>query len=164
MNLKSIATLALIRELGGREVVNSDMDELGLSHLRLRDSLLGSSYMSATPRELAEVYTHLDEHARKILYRVEKADFLTRRIPHVHHAIDHGLKMPVRVYGKAGWGRECVDAGLFETDECSWVLAAMGKDLPDPWNRPDQPNGQNTFNSATYIARQQDNGACFGRS
>ena len=34
----------------------------------------------------------------------------------------------------------------------------------DPWNRPDQPNGQNTFNSATYIARQQDNGACFGRS
>jgi len=133
----NIATLALIRELGGREVVNSDMDELGLSHLRLRDSLLGSSYMSATPQELAEVYTHLDEHARRILYQVDKVDFLVRRIPHAPNVVDHGLQVPVRAYTKAGWGAECVDAGLFETDECSWIIAAMAKDLPDLRHRPD---------------------------
>lgn len=133
----NVATHALIREVGGREVINSAMDELGLANLRVRDTLLGGSYMSATPRELAEVYTHLDDHARRILYRVEKVDFLARRIPHVPDAIDHGLVAPVRVYGKAGWGLECVDAGLFETDNCSWVVAAMAKDLPDLWHRPD---------------------------
>jgi Beta-lactamase enzyme family len=135
----NIATRALIRELGGREVVNAEMDALGVPQLRLHDSLQqGASYFTATPHDLAEVYTHLDEHAREILYRVEKVDFLPRRIPHVHAAIDHGLTAPVRVYGKAGWGAcECVDAGLFETDECSWVIAAMAKDLPGLWQQTD---------------------------
>ena len=135
----NIATRALIRELGGREIVNAEMDALGVPQLRLHDSLQqGASYFTATPHDLAEVYTHLDEHAREILYRVEKVDFLPRRIPHVPAAIDHGLTAPVRVYGKAGWGaRECVDAGLFETDECSWVIAAMAKDLPGLWQQTD---------------------------
>ncbi len=135
----NIATRALIRELGGREVVNAEMDALGFSQLRLHDSLQqGASYFTATPHDLAEVYTHLDEHARQILYRVEKVDFLPRRIPHIHAAIDHDLTAPVRVYGKAGWGAcECVDAGLFETDAGSWVVAAMAKDLPDLWQQTD---------------------------
>jgi beta-lactamase class A len=135
----NIATRALIRELGGREIINAAMDALGVPHLRLHDSLQqDASYFTATPHDLAEVYTHLDEHAREILYRVEKVDFLARRIPHVAAAIDHDLIAPVRVYAKAGWGaRECVDAGLFETDECSWVLAAMVKDLPGLWQQTD---------------------------
>ena len=135
----NIATRALIRELGGPEIVNAEMDALGVPQLRLHDSLQqGASYFTATPHDLAEVYTHLDEHAREILYRVEKVDFLPRRIPHVPAAIDHGLTAPVRVYGKAGWGAcECVDAGLFETDECSWVIAAMAKDLPGLWQQTD---------------------------
>ena len=135
----NVATRALIRELGGRDVVNTAMEALGVPQLRLNDSLqFGASYFTGTPHDLAEVYTHLDEHAREILYRVEKVDFLSRRIPHVAAAIDHGLTAPVRVYGKAGWGaRECVDAGLFETDECSWVVAAMAKDLPGLWQQTD---------------------------
>jgi hypothetical protein len=135
----NIATRALIRELGGPEVVNAEMDALGVPQLRLHDSLqFGASYFTATPHDLAEVYTHLDEHAREILYRVEKVDFLARRIPHVPAAIDHGLTAPVRAYSKAGWGaRECVDAGLFETDECSWVIGAMAKDLPGLWQQSD---------------------------
>jgi len=133
----NIATRALIRELGGRDVVNAEMNALGLPQLRLHDSLQqGASFFTATSHDLAEIYTHLDEHAREILYRVEKVDFLARRIPHVSLAIDHGLIAPVRVYGKAGWGaRECVDAGLFETDSSSWVLAAMAKDLPGLWQQ-----------------------------
>jgi hypothetical protein len=135
----NLATRLLIRELGGPEVVNAEMDALGLPNLRLHDSLQqGASYMTATARELAEVYTHLDEQAREILYRVEKVDFLARRIPHVSPAVDYGLTAPVRVYGKAGWGaRECVDAGLFETDRSSWVVAAMAKELPGLWQQTD---------------------------
>ena len=135
----NIATRALIRELGGADVVNAEMDALGLSQLRLHDSLQqGASFMTATPRDLAEVYTHLDERAREILYRVEKTDFLARRLPHFSAAIDYGLTAPVRVYGKAGWGaRECVDAGLFETDGGSWIVAAMAKELPGLWQQTD---------------------------
>lgn len=133
----NIATRALIRELGGPQIVEAEMDALGVPHLRLRESPQDAEYkFMATPHDLAEVYTHLDDHAREILYRVEKG-FLARRVPHWPDAIDWGLTAPVRVYGKAGWGLECVDAGLFETDECSWVVAAMGKDLPDLWHRPD---------------------------
>jgi hypothetical protein len=135
----NIATRALIRELGGPEVFNAEMDALGVPKLRLHDSVqFGASYFTATPHDLAEVYTHLDEHAREILYRVEKVDFLPRRIPHVPAAVDHGVTAPVRVYGKAGWGAcECVDAGLFETDERSWILAAMAKGLPGLWQQTD---------------------------
>ena len=42
------------------------------------------------------------------------------------------------MYGKAGWGAcECVDAGLFQTDKGSWVIATMAKDLPDLWHQTD---------------------------
>ena len=34
----NIATRALVRELGGRDVINAEMDELGLPNLRLHDS------------------------------------------------------------------------------------------------------------------------------
>ena len=133
----NIATRALIRELGGPQVVETEMEALGVPHLRLRESLQDADYkFMATPRDLAEVYTHLDDRAREILYRVERV-FLARRLPHWPDAIDWGLTAPVRVYGKAGWGRECVDAGLFETDDGSWVVAATGEDLPDLWHRPD---------------------------
>ncbi len=133
----NIATRALIRELGGPQIVEAEMEALGVPHLRLRESPDDADYrFMATPHDLAEVYTHLDEHAREILYRVEKA-FLARRVPHWPDAIDWGLTAPVRVYGKAGWGHECVDAGLFETHDRSWIVAAMAKDLPDLWHRPD---------------------------
>jgi beta-lactamase class A len=133
----NIATRALIRELGGAQIVESEMAALGVPHLRLRESPDDHEYkFMATPRDLAEVYTHLDDHAREILYRVDRV-WLGRRLPHWPDAIDWGLTPPVRVYAKAGWGRECVDAGLFETDNGSWIVAAMGEDLPDLWHRPD---------------------------
>ena len=133
----NIATRALIRELGGPEVIEAEMDALGVPHLRLRASPQDAEYrFMATPHDLAEVYTHLDDHAREILYRVDRG-FLARRVPHWPEAVDVCLTPPVRVYGKAGWGLECVDAGLFETDGCSWIVAAMGKDLPDLWHRAD---------------------------
>jgi hypothetical protein len=133
----NIATRAMIRELGGPQIVEQHMDELGVPSLRLRESPEDTDLrFMATPHDLAEVYTHLGEHARRILYRVERV-FLARRVPHWPEAIDWGLTAPVRFFGKAGWGLECVDAGLFETDDGSWVVAAMAKDLPDLWHRVD---------------------------
>lgn len=133
----NIASRALVRELGGPQIVEAHMEALGVPHLRLRESPDDTDYrFMATPHDLAEVYTHLDEHAREILYRVEKG-FLARRLPHWPEAIDWGLTAPVRVYAKAGWGLECVDAGLFETDDRSWIIAAMAKGLNDIWHRPD---------------------------
>ena len=135
----NVATRILIRELGGPDAVNAEMDDLGLPSLRVHDPTPGASHdFSATPHDLAEIYTHVDERCREILYRREHVDFLPRRIPHLHDLIDHGLTAPVRVYGKSGSGPcECIDAGLFETDASSWIVAAMAKDLPDLWQRPD---------------------------
>ena len=152
----NIATRALIRELGGREVINAEMDALGLPTLRLHDSVQqGASFFTATPRELAEVYTHLDDHAREILYRVERVDFLPRHLPHISVSIDHGVTPPVRVYGKGGWGaRECVDAGLFETDDVSWIVGAMAKELPGRWQHTDSegPRTLADLGEAIYAA------------
>jgi hypothetical protein len=150
----NIATRALIRELGGPEIVEADMDALGVPRLRLRESADDADYrFMATPRDLAEVYTHLDARAREVLYRVEKV-FLARRLPHWPDSIDWGLTAPVRVYGKAGWGLECVDAGLFETDSAAWVVAAIGKDLPEVWHRPDDvgPRTLADIGEAVYAA------------
>jgi hypothetical protein len=70
----NIATRALIRELGGAQIVESEMEALGVPHLRLRESPDDHEYkFMATPRDLAEVYTHLDDDAREILYRVAES-------------------------------------------------------------------------------------------
>lgn len=152
----NIATRALIHELGGPQIIEAEMAALRLPHLRLRASPRDADYkFMATPHDLAEVYTHLDDHAREMLYRVDKV-FLARRLPHWPDAIDWGLTAPVRVYGKAGWGAECVDAGRFETDDGCWVVAAMGKDLPDLWHRPDDegPRTLADIGEAVYRAWQ----------
>ena len=153
----NVATRALIRELGGPDVVNAEMDRLGLASLRVHGPMHGASYdFTATPHDLAEVYTHLDERCREILYRREHIDFLPRRIPHLHDLIDHGMTAPVRVYGKSGSGPcECIDAGLFETDSASWIVAAMAQDLPDLWQRPDfdGPRTLADIGEAIYRAR-----------
>ena len=45
--------------------------------------------------------------------------------------------MPVRVYNKTGNGLgDCVDSGLFETDDAAWVVAAMATGQQDFAMRP----------------------------
>ena len=73
-----------------------------------------------------------------MLYRQQSLDFLARRVPHDPDAADYGLTPPVRFFGKAGWGgTEIVDAARFETADAAWVVAVMGRDLPDIWHRAD---------------------------
>jgi beta-lactamase class A len=135
----NVATLVLMRELGGAAAIDAEMDGLGLPTARTNDPLPGTSAeFRSSARDLAELYTHLGPRSREILYRHQRLDLLPRHLPHDPDVSDHGLTAPVRVYGKAGWGAcELVDAGRFETDTAAWVIAAMAKDLPDLWHRPD---------------------------
>jgi hypothetical protein len=46
--------------------------------------------------------------------------------------------MPVRVYNKTGNGvGTCIDSGLFETNEASWIVAAMAAYQSDFASRAD---------------------------
>jgi len=135
----NVATLVLMRELGGAATIDAELDRLGLPTARTNDPLPDTmAQFRSSARDLAELYTHLGPRSREILYRHQLLDLLPRHLPHVPDMVDHGLTAPVRVYGKAGWGAcELVDAGRFETDTAAWVVAGMAKDLPDLWHRPD---------------------------
>ena len=101
-------------------------------------AMAGETFASATPRDLAEAFTFLDEPAKAMLFRQKDLISLPRRIPHAADARDVGFDMPVRVYNKTGNGvGTCVDAGLFETDAASWVVAAMAADQTDFASRAD---------------------------
>jgi len=136
----NVATALLLQEVGGPAAVNATMDELGYPTARLNETitlegaLAGEPFSSATPRDLAEVYTELDDRARAILFRQQHLIGLPRRLPFdvSGHASDVGIRMPVRVFTKTGNGiGNFIDSGLFETDDARWVVAAMATEQPD---------------------------------
>jgi beta-lactamase class A len=135
----NVATEMLMRELDGAAAIDVELDRLGLPTARTNDPLPGTmAQFRSSPRDLAELYTHIGPRSREILYRHQLLDLLPRHLPHVPDMVDYGLTAPVRVFDKAGWGAcELVDAGRFETETAAWVIAAMAKDLPDLWHRPD---------------------------
>jgi hypothetical protein len=137
----NVATRTLIRELGGSDVVNAHLRRLGLQTPfvgRPWDDGGGEMELASSARDLAELYTHLGPRSRELLYRQQSRDFLARRVPADPDVEDAGLTAPVRFYGKAGWGAvQLIDAARFETADTAWVVAAMGKDLPDFWHRAD---------------------------
>jgi beta-lactamase class A len=137
------ATAMLLESIGAPEQVNAAMRDLGLATAQLNnitfeEALAGAPFSLSSPRDLAEVYTKMDERARAILYRQQHLVGLPRRLPHMAMAADVGIDMPVRVYNKTGSGAGTfVDSGLFETDESSWVVAAMACEQTDFASRPD---------------------------
>lgn len=140
----NVATHALLHAVGGPDAVNARMAELGLSTawlnpaFRYRDLLSGVVFATATARDLAEAYTHLDDRCRAILFRAQHNDGLPRRLPHAAEAADWGFEMPVRVFNKVGGGPGIlVDSGLFESDSASWVIAAMANEQQDFASRPE---------------------------
>jgi len=135
----NVATEMLVRELGGNAAIDAELDRIGLPTARTDDPLPGTfAQFRSSPRDLAELYTHLGARSREMLYRQQTVDFLARRVPHDPDVADHGLTPPVRFFGKAGWGgTEIVDAARFETADAAWIVAAMARDLPDLWHRAD---------------------------
>jgi beta-lactamase class A len=142
----NLATQVVLREVGGATAVNASMAGLGLTTAYLDpgfshapSEMQGSELLfgSSTPRDLAEVYTHLDERCRKILFRQQFVDYLPRTLPHASMSTDWGFEMPVRVFNKTGGGLgTCTDSGLFETDTAKWIVGAQAMDQQDFASRP----------------------------
>jgi beta-lactamase class A len=141
----NLATQVLMRAVGGAEMVNAKMAALGFETARLDpafshspDAAGGSDlFGTSNARDLAEVYTHLDERCREILFRQQFVDYLPRMLPHLSMSKDWGFDMPVRVYNKTGNGLgNCIDSGLFETDDAAWIAAAMATGQQDFAMRP----------------------------
>jgi beta-lactamase class A len=140
----NVATRMLLRSVGGADAINATMGDLGLRTARLnpafdaRNMLEGRAFGTSTARDLAEIYTHLDERCRSILFRQQHQSFLPRRLPHSGEATDFGFTMPLRVFNKTGGGvGNCTDSGRFETDTAAWVVAAMATGQTDFASRPD---------------------------
>jgi len=142
------ATAMLLQTIGLPADVNATMATLGYPTARLNETitletareaaLAGEPFATSSPRDLAEVYTQLDDRGRAMLFRQQHLIGLPRKLPAMSHAVDVGVTMPVRVFNKTGNGiGTFIDSGLFETDEASWVIAAMASDQPDFAARPD---------------------------
>jgi len=140
----NVATAMLLQAIGDQDAVNTAMRDLGLESAQLNPSITvetamtGEAFATATPRDLAEAFTFLDGSAKTMLFRQQNLISLPRRLPHAADASDVGIEMPVRVYNKTGNGvGTCIDSGLFETDDASWIAAAMAADQPDFASRAD---------------------------
>src|SRR5690348_9115716 len=98
------ATAMLLQSIGEPAAVNDAMRALGHPTANLNESITletamaGEPFSTSAPRDLAEVYTHVDERARAILYRQQHLIGLPRRLPHMSHAVDVDITMPVRVF------------------------------------------------------------------
>jgi beta-lactamase class A len=141
----NVATAMLMQAIGGDQAtVNAAMRGLGLESAQLNPlitvetAMAGAAFATATPRDLAEAFTFLDDRAKEILFRQQDQISLPRRLPHMAMASDVDIEMPVRVYNKTGNGMgTCIDSGLFETATARWVVAAMAADQTDFASRPD---------------------------
>jgi beta-lactamase class A len=140
----NVATAMLMQAIGDQAAVNAAMRELGLRsaqlnpHITVESAMAGAAFGTATPRDLAEAFTFLDEDAKEMLFRQQFQNSLPRRLPHAADARDVDITMPVCVYNKTGNGMgTCIDSGLFETAHASWVVAAMASEQPDFASRPD---------------------------
>jgi beta-lactamase class A len=139
------ATAMLMQSIGGPAEVNTTTAALGYPTARLNeaitsveDALAGEPFSTSSARDLAEIYTQLDERCRTMLFRQQHLIGLPRRLPHVSDAVDVGFEMPVRVFNKTGNGAGTfIDSGRFETDSAAWVVAAMASEQTDFTHRPD---------------------------
>jgi beta-lactamase class A len=138
------ATAMLMQSIGGPAEVNAAIASLGYPTSRLNESitletaLAGEPFSTSSARDLAEIYTQLDERCRTILFRQQHLIGLPRRLPHVCHAVDVGFEMPIRVFNKTGNGPgNYIDSGLFETDSAAWIVAAMASEQTDFAHMPD---------------------------
>jgi beta-lactamase class A len=138
------ANAMLVEVLGGAPEINATTAALGCPTAQLNESitleraLAGESFSWSSPRDLAELYAHLGQRAREMLFRQQHLLGLPRLLPHMAYAADVGIHMPVRVYNKTGNGvGRFIDSGLFETDTAAWIVAAMADEQTDFSSRPD---------------------------
>lgn len=135
----NVATATLVDVLGGPEPINAMVRRLGCPTTRwigsttLARAAQGERVSESSLRDLAELYAHLGDRARRILFRQQFQAGLPSQLPHEPYATDVGIEMPVRVYNKTGLGfGRVVDSALVETDDAAWVVAAVAEWDADP--------------------------------
>lgn len=140
----NVATAMLVDALGGPDVVNETARRLGspttrwLGSTTLERAAAGQLVSESSPRDLAELHTHLGERAHRILFRQQFQAGLPQRLPHNPYAADLGIEMPVRVDNKTGLGfGRFVDSALIETATTAWVVAAMADEQVDVMGPPE---------------------------
>jgi beta-lactamase class A len=128
----NVATAMLVDVLGGPDAINETTRRLGSPTTRwfgsttLERAASGQLVLESSPRDLAELYTHLGDRARGVLFRQQFQGGLPLRLPHNAYAADIDIEMPVRVFNKTGLGfGRFVDSALIVTDTAAWVVAAM---------------------------------------
>ena len=138
------ATAMLVEVVGGPTEINATTAALGCPTAQLNESitleraLAGEAFSWSSPRDLAELYAHLGDRAREMLFRQQHLLGLPRRLPHLAYAADVGIPMPVRVFNKTGNGVcRFIDSGLFETDTAAWIVATMADEQTDFASQPD---------------------------
>src|SRR5882672_1246484 len=84
------ATAMLVQAVGGPAAVNATTAALGYPTARLNETittveeaLAGEPFSTSSARDLAEIYTKLDERCRAMLFRQQHLIGLPRRLPHV---------------------------------------------------------------------------------
>jgi beta-lactamase class A len=69
------ATAMLLQAIGDQGTVNAAMHDLGLESAQLNPAITvetamaGETFATATPRDLAEAFTFLDDHSKEMLFR-----------------------------------------------------------------------------------------------
>ena len=141
----NVATAMLVDTLGGADAINETARRFGSPTTRwfgsttLERAVAGQVVSESSPRDLAELYTHLGERARRVLFRQQFQGGLPARLPHNAFAEDIGVEMPVRVYNKTGLGiGRFVDSALIETATAAWVVAAMADEQIDFMGPPEE--------------------------
>lgn len=135
----NVATATLVDVLGGPDPINATARQLGCETTRwvgsptLAQAARGELVSQSSLRDLAELYAHLGDRSRRVLFRQQFQAGLPSRLPHDPYAADVGVEMPVRVYNKTGLGfGRFVDSALIETSEVAWVVAAAAEWDDDP--------------------------------
>ena len=137
------ATAMLVEALGGPEEINRTTALLGCPTTQLNESitleraLAGESFSWSSPRDLAELYVHLGERARAMLFRQQHLLGPPRRLPHL--AADVGIAMPVAPTTRPG----TVSDGS-STPACSRRTPPHGSSPRCPTNRPTSPVARTT--------------------
>jgi len=138
----NVATDLVLDELGGPVAVNAAVERLGVGDATITSStvwaLPPAQFGMATPRGLAQSWVPLAgegsvaDLCRTITWRHQHREGFARQVPFSPDLADFAMTSPLRLWSKSGsYPSVSCEAGLFETDQATWVLAVMADHVAD---------------------------------
>jgi len=138
----NVATDVLLDALGGPDPVNDAVTRLGVHDASVDSPTVWAipplQFGTATPRGLASAWSPLAETdalstiCRAVTWRHQHREGFARFVPFSPDLPDFGLPSPLGLWSKSGsYPTVSCEAGLFQTERASWVLAVMADELTD---------------------------------